>query len=671
MNIRNYIKAISLILALINLSFSGKTTELFKVDNKKDSQFKNINLNKNEFSQSIEAFDENSHKKIFKDNHIIISNSKIIENFRKNPPLLLTNLRNSKRELEIQSERQSEEKNILSAEGNVLVSYQGNFLKADSLIYDKTNKTIIAKGNVFLNIGEQIFKMVSLEYDFNNKKGYLLDVQGLIKTDNLIDDLFSNFETSDIKKNQILTEIKKDKARHTPNSVENWILFSDKIQVDGDKWTSDKAILTNDLLDLKQVNIEVNSLEAVAINKELRFKSSVNFLILDEKIYIPFWFGNRTFTKEIKYENNWSTGFDNVDKDGLYIGRKINPIKIFNDFTLSLEPQFLIQRSLKGNTKSFVNKGDSINGDKVKRDAIMKDYFALNSQIKGEINKWSLEIDQQNNSFDPEKFSEAIRLSTNLSKEINFLNSKWNKIFYATYRDRIWNGSIGETEIYAGYGSKLQKQNSWVFNGINNTESLSLGYANLKGEALNSKNLVKTTKGNFFYSLNKKFPINVDEPSNIFVDSSYNYISKPIKKGLSLNTKSELLYSFYGSGNYQKYLGLGAGPEFVFGDFKKKSFDYTRISLLPFYKIKSGDSLFKFDQISDKFTLDIAFDQQLFGPLIIKNSATLKVSRAKDHVDFINSKISLNWKKRSYEFGIFYQPHNEAGGISFSLFGFK
>ena len=32
------------------------------------------------------------------------------------------------------------------------------------------------------------------------KKGYLLDVKGLIKTDNLIDDLFSNFENLDYKK---------------------------------------------------------------------------------------------------------------------------------------------------------------------------------------------------------------------------------------------------------------------------------------------------------------------------------------------------------------------------------------------------------------------------------------------------------------------------------------
>ena len=43
----------------------------------------------------------------------------------------------------------------------------------------------------------------------------------------------------------------------------------------------------------------------------------------------------------------------------------------------------------------------------------------------------------------------------------------------------------------------------------------------------------------------------------------------------------------------------------------------------------------------------------------------------KDYDEFINSKISLNLKKESHEFGIFYQPHNESGGILFNLFGFK
>ncbi len=670
MNIRNFIKAISLVAALLNLFTPGKAIQSLAIETKNNLQTKNFLLNKKALPKNIKLSQQKSSNK-YKFNFTKNTKNNTFKNARKNSSSLLANLSNGKKELEIQSKLQSEEDNILKAEGDVLVLYKGNILKADSLIHDKTKKIIIANGNVSLNIGEQIFKMVSLKYDFNNKKGYLLGVKALIKTDNLIEDLFSNFEKLDIKKNQILKDIKKDKVRVTPNSLENWVFFTDKIQIDGNKWSSNEVILTNDLLELKQVKIEVNSLEAYARKGELKFKSSRNFLILDEKIKIPFWFGDRTFTKEIRYESSWNVGFENIDKDGIYIGRKLEKINIFDDFTLDIEPQFLIQRSLQGYTKSFVNNGDSITGDKIKRNATLKDYFALNSRIKGQISKWTLEIDQQNNSFDPEKFSDAIRLKTNLSKDISFLNSKWNKSFYGIYRDRVWNGSIGDTEIYAGYGSKLEKQNSWEVNGISNTEVFSLGLANFKGEALHSKDLVKTTKGNFFYSLHSKVPIDVDEPSNKSVDSSYKYIPEPITKGLNLYTKLELLYSFYGTGNNQQYLGIGAGPEFIFGDFKKKSFDYTRISLLPFFKIKSGDSFFKFDQISDKFTLEMAFDQQLFGPLILKNSATLKVSRAKDYADFINSKISLNWKKRSYEFGIFYQPHNEAGGIAFTLFGFK
>ena len=82
--------------------------------------------------------------------------------------------------------------------------------------------------------------------------------------------------------------------------------------------------------------------------------------------------------------------------------------------------------------------------------------------------------------------------------------------------------------------------------------------------------------------------------------------------------------------------------------------------------------MFKFDQISDKFTLDMSFDQQIFGPLMLQSNGSLNLDNdSEDYGDFINSRIALNWKKRSYEFGIFYQPHNEAGGIAFKLFGFK
>lgn len=602
-------------------------------------------------------------------------NTAYVKYFREKTDSLLLAKAENQLELIIQSDKQSEINNVIYADGNVSVSYRGKLLKADNLIYDKLNKKISAKGNIFLEFGDQFFKVEQLEYSFISEKGYLLDVEGSINTNTLMDDLLSNFSVSDSDKIENLLEFKKKDVLHTPSKVENWLFFTDKISIDGQKWESKKAVFSNDLLESRQVKLAINSLKVISEEEKLRFKSSINYLIFEEKVSVPFWLGDRTLTKSgelFDFENRWNLGYENLDKDGYFIGRKFDSIDISDDFVLDLEPQFLIQRSLKGYTKSFVKKDESITSNRVKRTSSFEDYFALRSQIKGTIKNWDLEIDKNLNSLDFDKFSDAFRFKTEFSKEIDLLDSKWKKSFYGVYRKRLWNGALGEAEIYSGYGSKLQKENNWIVDGIKNSEFLSFDFANLTAEALNSKNLVTNIKGDLFYSLEQKFPIRVVDLKKKSIDISYKYVPEPITKGLSLNTRLEAAYSFYENGEHQEYLGLGIGPELILGNFKNKTFDYTRISLFPFYKFDSGDSVFKFDQNYDKFTLNISFDQQLFGPVVLKSVGTLNLTDdSDDYGKFIDSKISINWKKRSYEFGIFYQPHNQAGGISFKLFGFK
>ncbi len=601
------------------------------------------------------------------------NNTDYVKSLKKNQDPLFAALGEKQKELIIQADKQSEINDVIYAEGNVSVSYRGKFLQADNLTYDKLNKKIKAIGNITFILGDQLFKVSELEYSFISEKGYLLDVKGIINSKSLIYDLSSNFSSSDYKKLESLIELEKKEVINTPDKLQNWLFFTDKLTIEGDKWKSKKAFFSNDLLELKQVKLVINSLEVFPGNERLRFKSSLNYLVLEEKVSIPFWLGTRNFDfNKFQPANTWNFGYENLEKDGYFIGRKFNSIDISDKFVLDLEPQFLIQRSLKGYTKSFVNKGESITSERVKRNVSFEDYFALNSQIKGKINNWDLVIDKNLNSLDFDKFSDAFRLKTKLNKEINFLGTKWNKSFYGIYRERVWNGSLGEAEIYSGYGSKLQTENTWVVNGTKKKQLLSLGLAKITAEALNTKNLVTNQKGNLFYSLDQKFPISIQDPKNKSIDISYRYIPEPITKGLSFNTRLEVSYSFYEDGAHQEYVGLGMGPELTLGNFKNKTFDYTRISLFPFYKFDSGESVFKFDQNYENFTLDISFDQQLYGPIILKSFGTLNLTNDSDNYgEFIDSKISLNWKKRSYEFGIFYQPHNQAGGISFSLFGFK
>jgi len=662
-------KVIFFSFVFINFIQPSRSAELSKIN--KDINNRNIKLTSSNSSNLDVSL--NSQDKSLSNN--LDDFNDYVKFLKKKTDSVLVAKAENQQELIIQSDKQSEISNVIYAEGNVSVSYRGKLLKADKLIYDKSNKKIEARGNITFILGDQIFRVSQLEYSFISEKGYLLDVKGVINTNTLIDDIFSNFSLSDSKKLENLIDLNKKEVINTPENVQNWLFFTEKMIIDGDKWKSKKAIFSNDLLELKQVKFAVNSLEVIPYDDKLRFKSSINYLIFEEKVSIPFYLGDRTINTSgnfFDFESRWNLGYEKLDKDGYFIGRKFNSIAISDDFVLDLEPQFLIQRSLQGYTKSFVKKDESISSDRVKRNSIFEDNFALKSQLKGKIKNWDLGIEKNLNSLDFDKFSDAFRFKTELSKEIDLLDSKWKKSFYGVYRERVWNGSLGEAEIYSGYGSKLQKENTWVVNGIKKKEFLSLGLANITAEALNTKNLVTNLKGHLFYSLDQKFPINIVNPKKKSIDITYKYIPEPITKGLSLNTRLEASYSLYENGDHQKYLGLGLGPELILGNFKNKTFDYTRISLLPFYKFDSGESVFKFDHNYEDFTLDISFDQQLYGPIILKSFGILNLTNnSSDFGEFIDSKISLNWKKRSYEVGIFYQPHNKAGGISFSLFGFK
>ncbi len=649
----------------INLVQPSNSADLKKINSSED------NLSPEIIGGKKSKIIETSISKQFFDNFFQFSdNDKFL---KKDTDLLSAEISENKKELVIQSDKQSEVNEVIYAEGNAELTYRGKIFKADNIIFDKFNKKISAQGNIELILGDQVFKVSQLEYSFITEKGYLLDVEGFINTNTLIDDLSLKFSLLDSNKIESLLKLNKKEVLYTPNKVENWLFLTDKITIDGEKWKSKQAFLSNDLLEFKQVQIEINSLEIYPSNEKLRFKSSLNYLTFDEKVSIPFWIGDRAFDlNNTQIDNRWNLGYENLDKDGYFIGRRLNSIDIFDEFVLDLELQFLIQRALKGYTKSFVKKNESITSEKVKRNANFEDNFALKSKIKGKIDNWDLEINKALNSFDVNKFSDALRVHTKFSKAINVLDSKWDMSLDGIYRERIWNGSLGESEIYLLYGSKLQKENIWLVNGIKRTQFLSLGLANVKAEALNTKNLVTNTKANFFYSFDQKFPVSIKDPKNKSIDVSYKYIPEPITKGLTVNKRLEASYSYYENGNHQEYLGLGIGPELIFGNFKNKSFDYTRINFFPFYKFMSGESVFKFDHNYEKFTLFISFDQQLFGPVILKSSGTLNFTTASDdYGKFIDSKISLNWKKRSYEFGIFYQPHNQSGGISFDLFGFK
>ena len=650
------------------------TIIIFPIDAYSSDLEKTLILNKSyRFSQPNNLLDLKKNKKKQLSTNLA-NNQNSVDNIQKKN--IDEKINTSVNELLIESKVQSEKNNILIAEGEVIVIYKDNILKADSLVYNKKNKLAKAEGNVQLKIHNQIFQADRVEYDFIENKGIFKNVKGLINSESIISDF--DFSSDNIYKNlsSTINKILKDKVVFTPNKVTNWIFTADYLKVDKDIWSSKKAYLTNDLLETNQIKLQFNELKIYPDKEQLRFKSKINNLIFQDKITIPFWLGDRAIFKNSEnpfaFQNKWNIGYDKLNKDGFFLGRKLNSIRIKKDLFLNIEPQFLVQRTLKGKTESFAQKNYSLNSPRVDRNISLSDYFAINSSVEGKIQKWDLKITKELNSFDLDKFANAFRTRAELSKEINLFETTFVNRIFGAYRERIWNGSIGESEIYNAYGWQLDQAKSWKNGSVEKNQIITFGLGKYKAEELTSSDFAESYKGSVSYQLNLRLPIYEKRIDSEYIDKSFEYIPKPIKEGVLLNSKISVNYNLYKDGNSQKYLGFGLGPEIVMGNFKKDFFDYTRLSVLPFYKFQSGKSIFKFDQVAENFTIDFNLDQHLLGSWLIETQGTLNLDKdSDDYGEFIYSRIALNFKKRSYSFGIFYQPHDQAGGINFILNGFK
>ena len=129
----------------------------------KSADFHKIDKKENKVTQLIWSKKSNSKTlfnklKLFSDNNF--EKFPVQKTFsEQNTDLQISDLRKKKEELILRSDKQSENNNVINAEGNVSVSYKGKLLRADKIILNKSSKKIRAEGNITLIFGEQIFKM--------------------------------------------------------------------------------------------------------------------------------------------------------------------------------------------------------------------------------------------------------------------------------------------------------------------------------------------------------------------------------------------------------------------------------------------------------------------------------------------------------------------------------
>ena len=138
-----------------------------------------------------------------------------------------------------------------------------------------------------------------------------------------------------------------------------------------------------------------------------------------------------------------------------------------------------------------MEKNSSILSPKVKQDISFADYFAVDTNLKGPIKSWELDINTSLSSFDLNKLANSSRIKATLSKSFDLTTNKdedsennfSNTIdlqFYGGYRQKVLRSFSGDQEIYLCKGFRVSNQRIWQKNDVKNSFSLIMISVNLR-----------------------------------------------------------------------------------------------------------------------------------------------------------------------------------------------
>tara|TARA_A100001011_G_scaffold400743_1_gene518210 strand:+ start:740 stop:2833 length:2094 start_codon:yes stop_codon:yes gene_type:complete len=627
--------------------------------------------------------------------------------------LLVTNIenvsnnnQNQLNNFQIISDTQFRSEDKFIAEGNVVIQNGSAILLASKFEYNYKSKKISLFGNIKFNSEEQFFEASEFKFDFKNKTGFIKDVFGSVNFDSIeslklstnIDNtvnenLFEDtkiknvtlnststlgFEELDLKdEGTFFKKVTSQKFILDFKESQEWRFKTDRIDIKDNKWFSDELILTNDPFNKPQLLIKNKGFSSVNSNGEITIKSNWSTIVLENKLLIPT--GPRSYKFEEDSIFRWGVGYDNDAKDGFFITRNFDT-KYFGKqkkASLNIKKEFLLQRALKGKTESFSNKNESVIAAKSQRDAKFLDYFGLEGNLKTNLNKFNFNSDFSLNSLDLSKFKKSF---TNKSEISTILNSK-NQInskketklsLFGNYRDKVWNGSLGEKEIISAYGLKINKSNIWVKNNVIKSSTIAASYGDYQSsDRVNPLTIINRERLNIFLDRSHSYPVWRPDKS-FLIDKENIYSPLVIQPGLNFNAQAKIDLYRYNDNNKQDLFILRAGPELILGNFKKKVLDFTKIGIFQKTTLANGKSPFGFDQSTDNNAIEFYLKQQLVGPLTIdyKTEYNLDVN-SPNYKKFFNTRYDLTWNRRAYSVSIYYNDETNAGGFNFKINSFN
>ena len=458
-------------------------------------------------------------------------------------------------------------------------------------------------------------------------------------------------------------------------TISRWRLQARQLRFTATTFSGDRVGFTNDPFTPAQSWLDSENVVATLMpNGDTVIKAQRNHLRLENRLGIRVT-NNTTIKKQQEVDNRLVLGVDKNDRDGWFVGYR-QPIKIGEKRLLTVEPQFLLQRAIKGNTNAYPLPGEPAGAPTQTQSIKASDLLGLQLKYSGDLAGFESNARLEMSTFNPENIPDGTRSWGDLSRPVALpLLGPSTLRFYGAYRYRVWNGTLGQQDVYSAYGLSFERTATlpnWGKLGIN--YFWRFGGANIQASPYDSPNLERLWRTNGITSINLSYPLWTGKAAPLTPTQGLANTAVPIIPGLRLNANVLGTLTYYGDGTNQNTLGFSAGPTLTLGHFVKPFFDYTELTVTGGGTLKQGNSPFGFDRAVDLGTVGVGLTQQIAGPLVFSGGVGFNVDgRSGNYGEITNSYLEFRWQRRAYQLGVFYSPYNGLGGIRVKLndFNFK
>ena len=243
-----------------------------------------------------------------------------------------------------------------------------------------------------------------------------------------------------------------------------------------------------------------------------------------------------------------------------------------------------------------------------------------------------------------------------------------------SYRDRLFNGSLGFQTVQSSLGAVLTSP-VIPLGGTGINLSYQAGYQFINAdtdrpdllEPVRENNRIDLGRAQVSVALSRSFNLWEGEPLPRTPTQGLRYTRTPVVPFVQLALGVRGVGTSYSSGDRQNSIAPSVGIQGQFGHFSRPFLDYTGFNVTYTQVGRDGISPFLFDRLVDLRVLSFGLVQQVYGGFRVGFQSAINLESG----EAISTNYTLEYSRRSYAIILRFNPERQVGSLTFRISDFN